>query len=570
MYKRIRNREEKLNHKWRKIRREILAAPLRVLCILCGELRPWGTLSLLILAIASQLLASRRPQNSPAAGKSLTGRRFYVDSRQGKDTNPGTSPDKPWRSLDKVNGTVFRAGDSIFLKSGSKWTGQLWPKGSGAEGSPITVDMYGGGVKPVINGAGRVTDAVLLKNQEYWEIVNLEITNAGPAGSIRRGVHVALEDYGEARHVCIRSMTIHDIRGSDNEKANGGINYTCSGQRKPSRFVDLRIENNEIYHVDRSGIFGWSDRWERSRWYPSLGVAVRGNVLDDIGGDGIVVVATDGAVVEHNIVGHANQRSQGYNVAIWPWSADQTLIQYNEAYATKGQRDGEGFDSDWNSTNTIIQYNYSHDNDGGFLLICADGGQKPGASAGNSGTVVRYNISENDRTRGINISGPVKNSLIYNNTIFVGRGHKVDLLLYWDWHGWPDGTSLYNNIFYVEGSGQFSYGTSRAANGAFATAPGFGKSRGNVFESNVYFGNIVAPDDPLGLTSDPKFVAPGTGARGWATLAGYRLLPDSPARGTGKLIEGSGARDFWGEAVPSCGKTDRGAAQSGDCTGVSK
>jgi hypothetical protein len=43
-----------------------------------------------------------------------------------------------------------------------------------------------------------------------------------------------------------------------------------------------------------------------------------------------------------------------------------------------------------------------------------------------------------------------------------------------------------------------------------------------------------------------------------------------PARGTGKLIEGSGGRDFWGDAVPSCGKTDRGAAQSGHCTDVSK
>jgi hypothetical protein len=189
-------------------------------------------------------------------------------------------------------------------------------------------------------------------------------------------------------------------------KHNGGINYTCEGDEKPSRFVDLRLENNEIYHVDRSGIFGWSDRWERTKWYPSLQVAIRGNILHDIGGDGIVVVATDGAVVGHNVVGRANQRSEGYNVAIWPWRADNTVIQYNEAYGTKGQRDGEGFDSDWNSHNTLIQYNYSHDNDGGFLLICDDASQKPEISAGNTGTIVRYNISVNDRNRGINMAGP--------------------------------------------------------------------------------------------------------------------------------------------------------------------
>src|SRR2546430_5033874 len=76
------------------------------------------------------------------------------------------------------------------------------------------------------------------------------------------------------------------------------------------------------------------------------------------------------------------------------------------------------------------QSNYSHDNDGGFLLICNDGGHKPAESAGNTGTVVRYNISQNGRTRGINIAGPVNERLIYNNTIYVGPDHSVDLLLF--------------------------------------------------------------------------------------------------------------------------------------------
>jgi len=517
--------------------------------------------ALVILVFVSQLLATGKPQNIPSGSTVPQGQTYYVDSRHGNDANTGASPAMAWKSLDKVNATLFHPGDRILLRSGSVWRGQLWPKGSGAEGSPITVDMYGGGVLPVIHGDGRVEDAVLLKNQEYWEIQNLEITNTGPTPSIRRGVHLAVENYGEAHHVYVRSLTIHDVNGVDKEKVNGGINYTCLGTKKPSRFVDLRIENNQIYHVDRSGIFGWSDRWERSKWYPSLGVAVRGNVLNDIGGDGIVVVATDGAVVEHNIVGHANQRSEGYNVAIWPWSADNTLIQFNEAYGTKGQRDGEGFDSDWNSKNTVIQYNYSHDNDGGFLLICDDGSQKPEVSAGNVGTIVRYNISENDRTRGINIAGPVKNSLIYNNTIFVGLEHKVDLLLHWDWQGWADGTYLYNNIFYVKGSGQFSYGTSRASDGAYFTAPGFGQSKDNVFDSNVYYGNVAPPDDARALTSDPQFAAPGAGGFGRLTLAGYRLLPGSPARGTGRLIENNGGRDFWGNLVPSEAKPGRGASQ---------
>lgn len=497
--------------------------------------------------------------------RKVSGTAYYVDSRGGDNTNAGTSPDAAWKTLDRVNTAAFQPSDRILLKSSSIFRGQLWPKGSGADGHPISIGMYGGGVKPVINGEGLFEDAVLLKNQEYWEIQDLEITNTGPQRAERRAVHLALENYGDAHHIYVRSLTIHDVNGVDNVKYNGGINYTSVSDKKPSRFVDLRIENNEIYHVDRSGIFGWADSWVRSKWNPSIGVMVRGNQLHDIGGDGIVVVATDGAVVEQNVVGHANQRSEGYNVAIWAWSADNTTIQFNEAYGTKGQRDGEGFDSDWNSRNTVIQYNYSHDNDGGFLLICNEGGHHPGENAGNTGTIIRYNISRNDRTRGIAIAGPVKNTLIYNNTVYTGQDRAVDMLLFADWNGWSEDTYLYNNIFYAAGPAQFSHGVSRASDGAYTTALGLEPSKNNTFDSNLYYGLKPPADDVHALAADPKLVDASRGGVGRASISGYRLHPGSPAKASGKLIENGGGRDFWGNEVPSCNKTDRGAWQSDDC-----
>lgn len=111
---------------------------------------------------APQTRQSRALQRTPAT--------YYVDSIQGNDDDAGTSPNRAWKSLAKVNATTFLPGDRILLKSGAVWRGQLWPKGSGAEGRPIMLDMYGGGVKPVIHGDGLAEDAVLLKNQEYWEI----------------------------------------------------------------------------------------------------------------------------------------------------------------------------------------------------------------------------------------------------------------------------------------------------------------------------------------------------------------------------------------------------------------
>ena len=505
---------------------------------------------------------------SPESGKTSADDEpaiYYVDSQRGDDANNGHAPGTAWKSLANVNATTFHAGDRILLKSGSAFSGQLWPKGSGAEGRPILIDKYGGDAKPVINTAGQAEDALLLKNQEYWEISNLELTNTGQQPALRRGVHVDAENCGELHHIYLRSLDVHHVNGTDDEKVNGGISYTSEGDTRPSRFVDLRIEDNHIHHVDRSGIFGWSTHWVRSKWYPSLGVIIRGNHLEDIGGDGIVVVATDGALLERNIVGHANQRSEGYDVAIWAWSADNTTIQYNEAYGTKGQRDGEGFDSDWNSRNTLIQYNYSHENDGGFLLICDDGSQDPIDSAGNSGTVVRYNISQNDHHRGINMAGPVKNSLIYNNTFYVGKGEKVGLVLHSDWNGWADGTFLYNNIYYVEGAADFSYGLSRANDGEYTTAPGFGNSKNNVFDYNIYFGNVRPPADSHALTGDPMLSNPGSAGLGRETLAGYRLRPGSPAADSGKTINGSGGRDFFGTVVPACSGVDRGAVETSHC-----
>ncbi len=523
---------------------------------------------LLTFIVLPFVLALTGSADKIATDSPRPGRAYYVDFLSGNDTNTGTRPNAAWKTLEKVNSTTFAPGDRILFKSGSVWNGQLWPKGSGSEPQPILIDKYGGVAKPIIN-AGGVEDAVLLKNQEYWEIQNLEITNTGAGPAVRRGVHVAVENYGEAHHIYLRGLTIHDVNGLDSDeiKYNGGINYTCVGNSKPSRFVDLRIENNRIYHVDRSGIFGWSTHWVRSKWYPSLGVIIRNNRLDDIGGDGIVVVATDGALVEYNVVSRANQRSKGFNVAIWPWSADNTLVQYNEAYLTKGHRDSEGFDSDWNSRNTIIQYNYSHDNEGGFLLICNDGSQGPAVSAGNEGTIVRYNISQNDHTLVISLAGPVKNSTIYNNTFYVGKNEKVSLLLHVDWNGWADGTYFYNNVFYVAGEARFAYGVSRNANGAYETAEGFGQSRNNVFDFNTYFG-IKPAEDPHALVTDPMLAAPGTGGVGRKTLGGYGPRPASSVINSGKLVDAHAKSDFFERDVPSCGGIDRGAVENQNCVTV--
>lgn len=310
--------------------------------------------------------------------KSVGKTTYYVDSISGDDGNTGRSIASAWKTLDKINTGEFASGDKILLKAGSSWGGVLTPGGKGTAEAPIVVDSYGDGPKPQINSAGAYLTTVYLFNSEGFELRNLDIANMAKKRTPRlTGVLVKVTDYGTARHIVLSGLDIHDVYGSVVKKEGGGagINFSGGGKIVKSRFDGLLVENCRLTRTDRNGItFGGN--WSRQSWFPHLNVVIRGNLLEDIGGDGIVPASCDGALVERNIIRGGRMRSTDAAAGIWPWSSDNTVIQFNEVSGMKGTVDGQGFDSDWNCRNTLIQYNYSHDNDGGFLLICNDGTSK--------------------------------------------------------------------------------------------------------------------------------------------------------------------------------------------------
>ncbi len=90
------------------------------------------------------------------------------------------------------------------------------------------------------------------------------------------------------------------------------------------------------------------------------------------------------------------------------------MIQYNEAYDTHSVQDGQGLDCDHASSNSVMQYNYSHNNEGGFMLIM---GGYP-----HTGATIRYNISQNDRDKAFEFAqGCPNGTMIYQNTIYSDR-----------------------------------------------------------------------------------------------------------------------------------------------------
>lgn len=467
------------------------------------------------------LVANFVPKNADA-------QTYYIDSTEGNDSRSGISPDEAWKSFENLN-RVFNPGDKILLKRGSEFTGEdalLKFGGSGTVDARITVSDYGEGPLPKLNGEGILENVVSLYNQEFITIENLDIANTHPdysssfglnqsnnASINLRAVNVSARDFGVVNGITLQNLFIHDINGNLRAKWNGGIFFDVvadinDGQLYgvPTKYDDVLIANNTLERIDRSGIKLVSSHWANQslenapnvpmHWYPSTNVVVRGNVLRYMGGDAITVRDTDGALVEYNLARHSRYQNTGYNAGIWPFEATNTVVQYNEVSNTHGVQDGQGFDCDHVSSYSVMQYNYSHNNEGGFMLIMN--------GFPHTAPTIRYNISQNDADKTFEFArGTAAGTMIYNNTIYsdvalTGRGGVLDLA------NWKAGTGnrdvyLFNNIFhYPEGQ-------------TFYVGDPDEMKRKTKLINNAYFGGITPPEEEENaITEDPLLPAVGS------------------------------------------------------------
>ena len=406
-----------------------------------------------------------------SAGASERGKTYYVDSEKGDDRNHGLSEARPKKSLPMVEPGKFGPGDRILLKRGSVFQGVLKVSASGSAMYPLIISSYGEGEKARIEGPDSSMAAIHVYNAAYVQLSDLEVVNQGRerlAG--RSGVRLEIEDFGEARGIVLSGLDIRDVNGSlvKAEGGGAGILVINKGKKKVSVFHDLRIINNTIRRCERNGIIFSSEYYRRDNWHPGKGLIIRGNLIEEVPGDGIVPIGYDGALIEYNVMRKGTDLLPVGEAAagIWPWSCDNTVVQFNEVSGHRAHWDGQGFDSDYNSRNTLIQYNYSHDNDGGFLLICDNGSEGYPYNQGNTGTTVRFNISVNDGIRkrkarngqmfspAIHLAGPVDSVLVHDNIIYLGAKELSEadrtMVLADSWDGVPQRVRLVNNIFCSE------------------------------------------------------------------------------------------------------------------------
>ncbi len=432
---------------------------------------------------------------------------YYVDSMRGCDAADGLSPQTAWKSLERVNQAVFVPGDRLRLAAGSVWEGaHLAPQGDGDPQRPCVVESYGAGPRPAIHAAGTHLAAVDLYNVQGWEVRGLEVTNQGPQRDpVRYGILARLMDYGTARHIVIEDNYVHHVNGSivkaDGE-TNGGIAWRAEGKQTLSRYIGLAIRNNRIVTCDRVGIFGTGFHL-RTQWFPCLEVVIYGNYLEDIGGDGILNIGTDGCIIERNRLLGGRVRDDKCCAGIWPWGSDNTVIRYNEAAYYHGMRDGQGYDCDFNCAGTVHEYNYSHDNDGGFMLVCTPRCTGEHASPNNIGCVssrIHRCLSVNDKCRTFELCGEIIGTRIEENCLYVGEGMDVPAILCTAGFGeenYPQSVLVSRNIFAARGVMRYGRAGERYPDGSCAVVedPADPVIR---YTNNAYLGNHPNPPQDAG------------------------------------------------------------------------
>ena len=104
-----------------------------------------------------------------------SGATYYVDCNANGDAGAGTGTGAAvaWKTISKVNGSSFSAGDSVLFNKGCTWREQLTVPSSGSAGSPITFGAYGTGVAPIIDGSNLITPGTSWAQDAGWyDVVN--------------------------------------------------------------------------------------------------------------------------------------------------------------------------------------------------------------------------------------------------------------------------------------------------------------------------------------------------------------------------------------------------------------
>ena len=239
-------------------------------------------------------------------------RSYYVDSREGNDSNNGATPASAWQTIAKVNGTHFAPGDTILLRRGSIWREQLTLSSPGSDSAPITIDAYGDGPLPIIDGADPVPPGSWSKCSScaggIWQSAVATKPNVVIVGSQKGNRKSSLDAIGSVDDWFWDSGTLYVDSSADPSKSDAsaaveagarpsGINLTGDSDIVV-RNVEVRGAN-AIPYGEGAGI--WASTVHLAGPTPNR-LLISHVTVTNGAGDGIHIENSDGSTVEASLV----------------------------------------------------------------------------------------------------------------------------------------------------------------------------------------------------------------------------------------------------------------------------
>jgi hypothetical protein len=547
-----------------------------------------------VVAVSALAFVSSHP--ALAAGAT-----YYVDCSA--RTNGDGSRGSPWNNLATVNDQTFSPGDSLLFARRTTCAGSFVFHSSGTSSAKVTVDAYGTGRLPIIDGTGQ-NRAVKLLDTSHVVVQNLEIENSRIWGVLATTDHDA-----PAVDITLRNLVVHHVTGGDYtamgakwtglvvfapgmivepDMTKGSGTYT-----RKSYFDGVLVDNVTAYDTTLwAGIFVWGVQvdqdfqWMMDSQNPALqsrNITIQNSTVHDTYGDGIAIYMSHDSSIRSSVVYRSGMEpppeSIGSPVGLWWWSSENMVGQLNESYDNHSPSvDGGGYDIDYHSHGNTLQYNYGHDN----ITYCMSVFGYQGATTDN---VLRYNICAGDGTQRTYVKRQPNGQL----TTELLPGTSEIYLCTWD-GGKLSNTWIYNNTFYVTGTGTY--------NGVITDCPGGGDlETGGIWKNNLVvsavpniFGDVSVLNnrardynlyyDTGGTITDPSPEAHGIynqnplvnglGYHGvgrpttqWTLQSGSPAINAGTNPCTGLAACTTGTRDFFGNPSPLNGAFDIGANEAG-------
>lgn len=186
----------------------------------------------------------------------IDGQSYYV-AANGDDTNDGLSPDRPIKSLDKVNSLNLQVGDGVLFKRGDLWRGHIKTK------QGVTYSAYGKGDKPRLYGSPY--DAVKDGKWEETETPNVYVYDK----ELPDDIGTLVFNEGEACAFKVMKRRLE----------NGSTVHIETGQPF-NDYRDLKVDL-EFYHdyKEKKRVYLYSSEGSPAQRFQSIELLVRTNII---------------------------------------------------------------------------------------------------------------------------------------------------------------------------------------------------------------------------------------------------------------------------------------------------